>query len=152
MFTIGKLAERTQVSADSIRFYEHEELIQPAQKTQAGYRIYTEDAVRPLKFIKHAQQCGFALAEIRDLLELRSDTRACCDDMYRVSVEKKLQLEKKIRALTAMSRALSELIDRCSHDRRSLDECPILGALETGLAEQKSEPRERPRKSRKREK
>lgn len=138
MFTIGKLAERTQVSADSIRFYEREGLIRPAQKTQSGYRLYTDEAVRRLAFVKHAQQCGFALAEIRELLELRSDNKSCCDDMYRVSVEKKLQLERKIKALTAMSRALSELIKRCSHDKRSLDECPILGALEAGIAEQRN--------------
>ena len=91
--------------------------------------------MRRLGFIKHAQQCGFSLAEILELLELRSDDRACCDDAYRVAVEKKLQLEGKIKALKSMSQALSRLIEICSHDQRSLDECPILGALETGIAQ-----------------
>ncbi len=76
----------------------------------------------------------FSLAEIRELLELRGTDQACCDDIYRVSVQKKLQLEHKIKALTAMSRALTRLIDMCSHDRKFLDECPILGALEAGVA------------------
>lgn len=136
MLTIGKVAERAQVTADSIRYYEREGLIKPAQKSESGYRLYTDEAIRRIAFIKQAQECGFSLAEIRELLELRSTDKACCDDIYRVSVQKKLQLEHKIKALTAMSQALTHLIDMCSHDRKSLDECPILGALEAGVAKQ----------------
>ena len=135
MLTIGKIAQRAQVSADSIRFYEREGLITPVKKSDSGYRLYTEEAVRRIGFIKHAQQCGFALSEIRELLELRGDEKSCCDDIYRVAVEKKLHLEAKIKALKAMSHALSGLIEQCSHDTKSLDECPILGALEAGIAE-----------------
>lgn len=137
MLTIGKVAERAQVTADSIRFYEREGLIRPAGKSESGYRLYTEEAIRRIAFIKQAQECGFSLADIRELLELRSTDSACCDDIYRVSVAKKLQLEHKIKALNAMSQALTRLIDMCSHDRKSLDECPILGALEAGLAKQR---------------
>lgn len=133
MLTIGKVAEKSQVSADSIRYYEREGLIKPARKSDSGYRLYTDEAIRRIAFIKQAQECGFSLSEIRELLELRSTDDACCDDIYRVSVEKKLQLEHKIRALKAMSQALTRLIDLCSHDRKSLDECPILGALEAGV-------------------
>jgi MerR family Zn(II)-responsive transcriptional regulator of zntA len=131
--TIGKVAKQSQVTADSIRYYEREGLVRPATKSQSGYRLYTEETVRRIAFIKQAQECGFSLAEIRELLELRSTDQACCDDIYRVSVQKKLQLEHKIKALTAMSQALTRLIDMCSHDRKSLDECPILGALEAGM-------------------
>ena len=136
MLTIGKVAQRAQVSADSIRFYEREGLIRPAGKSESGYRLYTEEAIRRIEFIKQAQDCGFSLADIRELLELRSTDSACCDDIYRVSVEKKLQLDRKIKALTVMSQALTRLIDMCSRDRKSLDECPILGALDAGLAKQ----------------
>ena len=136
MLTIGKVAQRAQVTADSIRYYEREGLIKPAQKSESGYRLYTDEAIRRIAFIKQAQECGFSLAEIRELLELRSTDKACCDDIYRVSVQKKLQLEHKIKALSAMSQALTRLIDICSHDRKSLDECPILGALEANGAKQ----------------
>lgn len=136
MLTIGKVAEKSQVTADSIRYYEREGLVRPARKSDSGYRLYTEEAIRRIAFIKQAQECGFSLAEIRELLELRSTDKACCDDIYRVSVQKKLQLEHKIKALTTMSQALTRLIDMCSHDRKSLDECPILGALEAGVAKQ----------------
>ena len=136
MLTIGKVAERAQVTADSIRYYEREGLIKPARKSESGYRLYTDEAIRRIAFIKQAQECGFSLAEIRELLELRSTDKACCDDIYRVSVQKKLQLEHKIKALTGMSQALSRLIDMCSHDRKSLAECPILGALDAGVTRQ----------------
>ena len=136
VLTIGKVAKRSQITADSIRYYEREGLIRPAKKSESGYRLYTDEAIRRIEFIKHAQQCGFSLADIRELLDLRSTDSACCDDIYRVSVEKKLQLEHKIKALNAMSQALTRLIDMCSHDRKSLDECPILGALEAGVAKQ----------------
>lgn len=134
MLTIGKVAAQARVSADAIRFYERERLIRPAGKTASGYRLYTADAVRRIAFIKHAQQCGFSLAEVRELLELRGNDRACCEDIYRVAVEKKRALDEKIATLEAMSRALAHLIDICSRDRAPLDDCPILGALEAGLA------------------
>ena len=137
MLTIGKVAEKSQVTADSIRYYEREGLVRPASKSDSGYRLYTEEAIRRITFIKQAQECGFSLSEIRELLELRSTDKACCDDIYRVSVQKKLQLEHKIKTLTLMSQALTRLIDMCSHDRKSLDECPILGALDSGVASQR---------------
>lgn len=139
MLTIGKVADRSQVSADSIRYYEREGLLKPATKSDSGYRLYTEETVRRIGFIKHAQECGFSLAEIRELLELRGTDQACCDDIYRVAVQRKLQLERKIKALKVMSGALTHLIEMCSHDRKSLDECPILGALDAGVARQNGE-------------
>jgi len=138
MLTIGKVAEKALVTTDTIRFYEREGLVRPVGKTESGYRLYTEETVRRLAFIKHAQECGFSLTEIRGLLELRSDDAACCDDVFKLAVEKKLQLETKIKALKAMSQALSALIEICSHDKKSLDECPILGALEAGIAQERS--------------
>jgi MerR family transcriptional regulator, copper efflux regulator len=134
MLTIGKLAAALQVSADSIRFYEREGLLHPAKKSEAGYRLYTEEAVRRLNFIKHGQQCGFSLSEMRELLEIKSQDKACCNDVYRVAIEKKLRLESQIKAFKAMSQALTKLIDICSHDSKPLDSCPILSAFESSMA------------------
>jgi DNA-binding transcriptional MerR regulator len=63
MFTIGKLAALTSVSNDTLRYYEGEGLVKPAGKSPAGYRLYDKDSARRIHFIKHAQQCGFTLAE-----------------------------------------------------------------------------------------
>lgn len=128
--TIGKLAGLVQVSVDTVRFYEKEELLAPARKSDAGYRIYDGDGVRRLRFIRHAQECGFSLAEIRELLTLRGAENACCTDVRSVAVHKKLMIEAKIKSLRTMSRALSELIIRCDGGQLPLDACAILAALE----------------------
>ena len=136
MYTIGKLALRVAVSADTVRHDEKEGLLAPAKKTDAGYRLYGTDAVRRLRFIRQAQQCGFSLAEIRELLALKSSDAACCKDVRSVAINKKLQLEHKIRALEAMSQALTDLIAVCDDEAKPLDECPILAALDTSMARQ----------------
>ncbi len=132
--TIGKLAKLADMSPDTLRFYEDEGILRPAHKTAAGYRLYGEEAVRRLGFIWHAQQCGMTLSEIRQLLEMRTDDRACCDDVRGLAAQKKLQLEQKIRTMQAMSKALSQLIDICTAGDRPLDDCPILAALESSIA------------------
>lgn len=134
MLTIGRLAKLSGVGTDAIRYYEREGLLTPACKTEAGYRLYTDDARRRLAFIKHAQRCGFSLAEIHELLTLRTHDDACCADVRSAVVQKKLQIENKIKTLRAMSAALSELIDIRSAGERSLDACPILAALENDIA------------------
>lgn len=138
--TIGKLAKLAEVSADTIRFYEDERLLAPARKTEAGYRLYDEDAVRRLNFIKHAQHCGMTLAEIRQLLELKADDSSCCSDVRSLAIRKKLQLEQKIKTMQAMSQALSELIEICTAEDQPLDDCPILAALEFSMTNQHRDP------------
>lgn len=133
MLTIGKVAKRADVSIDTIRYYERHGLLSPAQKSGAGYRLYNDEAVRRLNFIKHAQHCGLSLAEIRQLLELKGQDDACCEDVRRLVVQKKRQLEQKIKSLKAMSQALSALIAICVDDAKPLDACPILAALEASL-------------------
>ena len=136
MYTIGKLAQHLSVTPGTVRYYEKEGLLQPVRKTEAGYRIYDEEAVRRLRFIRQAQQCGFSLLEIHELLQLKSSDAACCNDVRSVAVEKKLQLEHKIRALQQMSGALSELIRICNDASRPLGDCPILAALESSMQKQ----------------
>ncbi|MDE1988839.1 MAG: heavy metal-responsive transcriptional regulator [Betaproteobacteria bacterium] len=130
MLTIGKLAKAGDLSPDALRYYEREGLLIPASKTESGYRLYDEKAVRRVHFIQHAQACGFTLAEIRELLHLRQSEGACCDDVRRRAVEKKLQLATKIRAMHAMSTALDRLIAECADGTQPVDDCPILAALE----------------------
>jgi MerR family Zn(II)-responsive transcriptional regulator of zntA len=129
MFTIGKLAALTEVSTDTLRYYERERLIAPVARSGNGYRLYDREAIRRLRFIKQAQRCGFTLAEIRELLALqRRDAR--CGDVRRRAVEKRRLLETKIRAMTAMSQALDRLIADCTHESYPVDACPILRALD----------------------
>jgi len=135
MHTIGKVAALAGVSPDTLRYYEKEHLIAPASKTDAGYRLYNDEAVRRIRFIKTAQHCGFTLSDIHELLTLKQAESACCEDVRSVAIEKKLRIAHKLQALQAMSRALDELIERCAGGEAATDECPILAALENSLAE-----------------
>lgn len=135
MFTIGRTARMAGVSADTLRYYETEGLLAPTSKTTAGYRLYDNDAVRRIRFVKHAQACGFTLSDIKELLTLKSKDSACCEDVRSLVVEKKLRIEHKLKTLQAMSRALDSLIHSCDGGRSPTDDCPILGALDDSLRE-----------------
>ena len=130
MFTIGKLAGIAGVSCDTLRYYEREGLIEPAGKSPAGYRLYDKDSARRLGFIRHAQQCGFTLAEIRELLVLRGRDAARCGDVRQRAIEKKQQLEGKIRSMRTMCKALDRLVAHCVDETRPVEGCAILAAFE----------------------
>jgi len=129
-YTIGKLATLTKVTADTLRYYEREKLVRPLAKSPSGYRLYDEDAVHRVQFVRHAQECGFTLAEIRGLLTLRGRDSACCNDFKRIAIERKLELEARIRNMKSMSAALDRLIGACHREQLPVDACPILLGLD----------------------
>ncbi len=126
---IGRLAAMADVSANAVRFYEREGLMHVPAKTESGYRLYGAEAVQRLRFIKQAQHCGFTLAEIQALLQLRDETSSCCNDVRSKVIEKKLELESRIKAMKAMSRALDQLIVDCGNDTGPAVNCSILASL-----------------------
>ena len=130
MLRIGQLAALTNVSVDTLRFYERKVLLFPQGKSAGGFRLYGNEAVVVVRFIKQAQRCGFSLSEVRELLELRASNDVCCGDVRRRAVAKKQQLEKKISAMKSMSQALNRLIANCTTEGSPIEECPILAALE----------------------
>jgi DNA-binding transcriptional MerR regulator len=142
VYTIGRLAQRAKVNADSIRFYERQGLLSPFTKTDSGYRLYTDEAVRRIAFVKRAQQCGFSLAEIRELLQMRSDDPSARLNAYSLAEQKQGQIQKTVAALQAMAKALACLLDsRREHglnDPAQLAENVMVAALEGGKHEQTS--------------
>ncbi|TAJ81781.1 heavy metal-responsive transcriptional regulator [Reyranella sp.] len=135
MLTIGKLAALTETSTDTLRYYEREGLIEPADRTESGYRLYDKGSERRIRFIRQAQHCGFTLTEIRDLLVLRNRDAACCGDVRKRAIEKKLQLEHKIKAMKSMSKALDRLIADCANEAQPVEDCTIIAALEQAVGQ-----------------
>jgi DNA-binding transcriptional MerR regulator len=86
--------------------------------------------VRRIRFIKQAQHCGFTLVEIAQLLALRHQPAARCGDVRRIAIEKKRELQARIRTMKTMSKALDRLLADCSSASRPVDKCPILSALD----------------------
>ncbi len=127
---IGQLAERAQVKVETVRFYERRGLIAEPERTPAGYRQYSLDAVRRIQFIKRAQHLGFSLSEIAELLELRARSPGACGAVARKAHDKIALVDAKIRELESIKGALETLAADCAM-RAPSGECPILEALET---------------------
>jgi Hg(II)-responsive transcriptional regulator len=127
--TIGQVATAAAVNIQTIRYYERRGLFPPPRRTAAGYRQYADDAVARLRFIKHAQELGFSLNEIQDLLKLRVRHGAACDAVERKTRQKLEVVHQRIRDLQRMKRTLERLAAACAA-RRPTDDCPILEVLE----------------------
>lgn len=127
--TIGQVAAAADVNIQTIRYYERRGLFAPPRRSPSGYRQYAADAVSRLRFIKHAQELGFSLREIQDLLGLRVRHGAACDAVERRTRQKIAVVEQRIRDLQRLKRTLHRLAAACAA-RRPTDECPILEALE----------------------
>ncbi|HSU62091.1 MAG TPA: MerR family DNA-binding protein [Bryobacteraceae bacterium] len=128
---IGEVAERGRVNLQTIRYYEREGLLPEAPRLPSGYRTFGDESVRRVRFIKRAQELGFTLAEIRELLCLRVDRKRDRAEVRAVARAKISEMEEKIRSLEAMKRALEHLVKRCS-GHGPATECPILEALDEG--------------------
>jgi Hg(II)-responsive transcriptional regulator len=126
----GKLAKAADVNVETLRYYENRGLLPEPPRRLSGYRQYPLESVNRLRFIKGAQELGFTLEEIKELLSLRVDERATKGDV-RVRAEQKVrQIERKIARLQKMQEALLHLIHECSGKGPASD-CPILEAMET---------------------
>lgn len=127
--TIGKAAKAAGVGVETIRFYEREGIIaQPPKPPDAGRRCYPLELVGTIRFIREAQQLGFTLREVRELLALQSDPAGDCADVRAHAVAKLEAVQAKIAQLQRISAALEALIDSCPASG-VLDLCTILGAL-----------------------
>jgi len=128
IYTIGKIAMQSAVSADTLRFYEKKGLITPKLRTASGYRLYTEDAVYRVRFIKQAQSYGFSLSDVSKLLTQINEGKCYCSDVYKLATERKLQVSYKLAELEAVSHALDILIENCKNGSRiSINNRPIFG-------------------------
>lgn len=127
--TIGQLAERAGVGVETIRFYERKGLIAQPRRPANGYRKYDDNVSERIRFIRQAQELGFTLNEIRQLLSLRVDPRTSCADVRAKAEEKIMDIDEKLGALRRMRSALVEIMKTCS-GAGPTSECPILDAME----------------------
>jgi|AntRauTorcE11897_2_1112592.scaffolds.fasta_scaffold73998_1 MerR family mercuric resistance operon transcriptional regulator len=128
-YKIGEVAARAEVNKETVRYYEKRKLIPEPDRRRSGYRIFTQRHIDQIKFIKRAQELGFTLSEIKELLELRVDEKSSCSIIKKEAEEKYKDVSDKINDLKRIKNTLAELIDSCSGSGPKGD-CPILGALE----------------------
>ena len=135
--TISSAAESAGVGVETIRFYERRGLIkQPPRPRGGGFRYYDKDVVERIRFIRQAQELGFSLREIKELLSLRADPAADCGDVRIKAITKRAEVDRKIRQLQHIRAALDELITSCPGGG-ALRACTIIDAL-TGPSQAKA--------------
>lgn len=126
---IGELARRAGVNLQTVRYYERRGLLSDPRRRGAGYREYTEATIERLRFIKRAQELGFTLAEIGELLNLRLDPGTTAADVKTRAEAKIGEIEGKLRDMERIRHALVHLAGRCHGGREPLGDCPLLEEL-----------------------
>jgi Hg(II)-responsive transcriptional regulator len=125
-----EVAERAGVNAQTLRYYERRGILPDPPRSAAGYRDYPDTAVAVLRFVKRAQELGFTLAEVEELLGLADGGPESCDAVRSLASAHIADLQHKIADLQRMSASLSALVDTCEQPRADRS-CPLLEAIES---------------------
>lgn len=127
--TIGEVARLAGVNVQTVRYYERRGLLDTPARRSSGYREYDAAAVERLRFIRRAQELGFTLTEISELLELRLDPRTTAGRVKARAEEKIAEIDGWLRDLTRLRDALTHLAGRCHGGHGPTGDCPLLDAL-----------------------
>lgn len=129
IFSIGQVARHAGVGVETVRFYEREGLLEEPTRRASGYRQYSEEVVKQIRFIKRAQQLGFSLKEIRELLTLRVDAETSCEQVKERTAAKLTEVEQKMAELQRMRQALLQVASLCDRGGPK-SRCPMLDVLD----------------------
>jgi MerR family transcriptional regulator, Zn(II)-responsive regulator of zntA len=133
MYRIGEIAKLAEVTPDTIRYYEKQKMMDHGLRTEGGFRLYTEDDLQRLKFIRHARQLDFSLESIRELLSIRIDPQHhTCQESKSIVQARLNEVEARIQELQTMRLSLQRLNDACCGTSHSSVYCSILETLEQG--------------------
>lgn len=124
---IGQAATQGGVSAKMIRHYETIGLLKTVRRSAAGYRVYNNNDVHTLRFIRQARSLGFSMDQIRDLLGLWQNQRRTSRKVRELALNHIAELDERIRELQEIRHVLSHLVQHCHGDDRP--DCPILESL-----------------------
>jgi MerR family mercuric resistance operon transcriptional regulator len=125
-----ELAARAGVNPQTLRYYERRGLLAAPPRSAAGYRAYPAEAVRVVRFVKRAQELGFSLDEVEELLQLAGGGPRSCDAARALAEARVADLEAKIDDLVRMRDSLRRLVGTCARPRPDRD-CPLLEAIST---------------------
>jgi len=135
MYRIGELAKLADVTPDTIRYYEKQQMMEHKVRTEGGFRLYTETDLQRLKFIRYGRQLGFTLDSIRELLSIRIDpAHHTCQESKSIVQARLNEVELRIAELQVMQRSLQRLNDACCGSSHSSVYCSILETLEQGAS------------------
>lgn len=123
--TIGRLARAADVGVETIRYYQERKLL-PVPPSSGAFRYYPVSLIDRIRFIKRAQELGFSLDEITELLQLEEGADRA--SIRRIATDRLAQIEHKLSDLRRMQKVLKHLVSECEHTSAELP-CPIIGTL-----------------------
>jgi MerR family mercuric resistance operon transcriptional regulator len=125
--TIGGLSKRTGVKIETVRFYERAGILPKPPRTAGGHRLYGQDHVKRLSFVRRSRELGFSLEKVRELLELIDGGRHTCDEVRAVTLEHLADVHRKIADLERLERTLAQVAGKCRGGKAP--DCPIIEVL-----------------------
>ncbi|AKH63085.1 MULTISPECIES: Zn(2+)-responsive transcriptional regulator [Photorhabdus] len=135
MYRIGQLAKLANVTPDTVRFYEKQGMMEHQNRTEGGYRLYTEQDLQRLRFIRYAKQLGFTLEAITELLSIRVDPdHHTCEESKQIVDSRLMEVEEKLLEMLKMRDSLKMLSDACCGSSHISTYCSILETLEQGAS------------------
>ena len=127
---IGQVAHETGISIDTIRFYEKQGLLKRSPRTEGGFRLFGAGDIETLNFVRKAQELGFSLKEIRELLMLRAEHVPACSHVKELLEQKLTDVRQKITELQTLERSLKAALRKCKRELKTAtagpEECPVL--------------------------
>ncbi len=126
-FTIGALSKGTGCHIETIRYYERIGLMPKPPRSPGGHRLYEEDHLRRLTFIRRSRELGFTLAEVRGLLRLVDGGSYTCAEVKALTLDHAAEVRRKVADLRKLERVLKEMAAEC--DGGEVPQCPIIDTL-----------------------
>lgn len=126
-FPIGEAARKTGVKVPTIRYYESIGLLPTPPRTEGNRRLYDEDDLRRLAFIRHARELGFEVEAIRTLLALQDDPDQSCAAADAVARARLVEVEQRIARLSALRAELKRMLELCASGR--ISDCKVIETL-----------------------
>ncbi len=135
MLEISELAQQAGLSAHTLRYYEKRGLIKASNRSEAGYRLYTDSDVLRVRFVKTARNAGFSLNDIGQLLSIRVDKQShSCQEVTDITQKKLREVNAKMAELQSMQQTLELLLESCCGGPENATHCSIMEALDAGLS------------------
>jgi MerR family mercuric resistance operon transcriptional regulator len=130
--TIGKLAKAAGVGVETIRFYERKGILKRPAKKEGGFRYYPMDEASRIRFVRRAQELGFTLKEVKELLDIQSKRKLTGKQVEQKAKEKIQEIKEKISDLKQMEDSLEKLAQICGRGTQAIQECKIFDCFEKG--------------------
>ncbi|HCK7399345.1 TPA: MerR family transcriptional regulator [Acinetobacter baumannii] len=127
--SIGQLSKKADVPIDTIRYYEKVGVLDRIQRLENNYRVYTDQTLADLLFIKHCRELDISLSDIKTLKEMKAQPKRACTEVDNLVNKYLIEVSEKIERLLLLKETLIDLKQHCSTDR-TVDECGILKELQ----------------------